>query len=64
CTLNPRENNEIAAKFLSEHPDFEGVPLVLPDGVERAFDEREYEITLMPHTAAADGFYLAKLTKR
>ena len=64
CTLNPRENNEIAAKFLSEHPDFEGVPLVLPDGVERAFDEREYEITLMPHTARTDGFYCAAFRRR
>ena len=64
CTLNPRENNEVAARFLSEHPDFEGVPLRLPDGVERAFDEREYEITLMPHTARTDGFYCAAFGRR
>ncbi len=64
CTLNPRENNEIAARFLSEHPDFEGVPLTLPDGVERAFDEQAYEITLMPHKAHTDGFYCAAFTRR
>ena len=64
CTLNPRENNEIAAKFLSEHPEFEGVPLTLPEGVERAVDEQAYEITLMPHTAHTDGFYLAAFTRR
>ena len=61
---NPRENNEIAARFLSEHPDFEGVPLTLPDGVERAFDEQAYEITLMPHKAHTDGFYCAAFTRR
>ena len=64
CTLNPRENNEIAARFLSQHPDFEGVPLTLPDGVERAFDEQAYEITLMPHKAHTDGFYCAAFTRR
>ncbi len=64
CTLNPRENNEIAARFLSQHPDFEGVPLTLPDGVERAFDEQAYEITLMPPKAHTDGFYCAAFTRR
>ena len=64
CTLNPRENNEIAAKFLSEHPEFEGVPLSLPDGIERAFEEQPYEISLMPHTAHTDGFYFAVFTRR
>ena len=64
CTLNPAENNETAARLLKEHPEFEGVPLALPDEIGRAFAEQPYEITLMPHTAATDGFYLAKLKKR
>lgn len=59
CTLNPLENNSNAARFLSEHPDFYGVKLQLPKGIMRAFDEKEYEITLMPHTANTDGFYIA-----
>lgn len=59
CTLNPEENNKNTARFLSEHPEFYGVNLRLPDGVERAFDEEDYEITLMPHTANTDGFYIA-----
>ncbi len=64
CTLNPAENNENARKFLEEHPDFEGVPLKLPKGVERAFDEQEYEITLTPHRANTDGFYIAAFQRR
>ena len=64
CTLNPRENNEQTARFLREHPDFTGVKLKLPDGVERAIGEEDYEITLMPHTAHTDGFYFAVFTRR
>ena len=59
CTLNPAENNQNTARFLREHPSFRGVPLSLPEGVGRAFDEQAYEITLMPHTAGCDGFYAA-----
>ena len=63
CTLNPAENNENVARFLKEHPDFRGKPLTLPEGVTRAIEENAYEITLMPHTAGTDGFYIAALTK-
>lgn len=64
CTLNPRENNDNAARFLREHPGFEGVPLKLPEGVRRAFEEQPYELTLMPHTAGTDGFYCAVFRRR
>lgn len=64
CTLNPAENNENAARFLREHPGFEGVKLSLPNGVERMTDEREYEITLSPHKVNTDGFYIAAFTRR
>lgn len=59
CTLNPKENNENAKRFLDEHKEFRGVTLRLPEGVTRAFDEQDYEITLMPHIAGTDGFYIA-----
>lgn len=59
CTLNPAENNRNTKRFLEEHPDFYGIKLKLPMGVERAFDENDYEITLMPHTAGTDGFYIS-----
>lgn len=64
CTLNPEENNKNAARFLSEHTQFYGIKLSLPDGIERAFDEEDYEITLMPHTANTDGFYIAVFGKK
>lgn len=64
CTLNPAENNENTRRFLAEHPDFCGKPLCLPDGVTRANDENDWELTLMPHSAGTDGFYIAAFTKK
>ncbi len=64
CTLNPDENNKNTAKFLAEHPDFEGVELKLLSSLKRAVDEKPYEITLMPHTCDGDGFYIAVFTRR
>lgn len=64
CTLNPAENNDNARRFLDEHPDFYGISIKLPDGVSRAFDENDYELTLMPHTAHTDGFYIAVFGKK
>lgn len=64
CTLNPAENNSNARRFLEEHPDFYGVELKLPQGIERAFEENDYEITLMPHTAHTDGFYISVFRKK
>ena len=64
CTLNPAENNENTAKFLREHPNFEGVKLNLPNGAERMTDENDYEITLSPHKSGTDGFYIAVFTRK
>lgn len=64
CTLNPAENNKNARRFLEEHPDFYGVKLSLPSQIKRAFEENDYEITLMPHTSGTDGFYIAVFGKK
>lgn len=64
CTLNPAENNENAKHFLFEHPDFYGIEIKLPNGIERAVSEEPYEITLMPHKAKTDGFYFAVFGKK
>jgi 16S rRNA (cytosine967-C5)-methyltransferase len=64
CTLNPAENNNNAKRFLEEHPNFYGIKLNLPEKINRAFEENDYEITLMPHTANTDGFYIAVFGKR
>lgn len=64
CTLNPKENGENTSRFLKEHTEFEGVELCLPKGIQRAFGENSWEITLMPHTAGTDGFYIAVFRKK
>lgn len=64
CTLNPAENGENTSKFLKEHPEFEGALLKLPKGIERAIDEKDCEITLMPHKSDTDGFYIAAFIRR
>ena len=64
CTLNPEENNKNAKRFLDEHPDFYGVKIKLPETIKRAFEEKDYELTLMPHTAGTDGFYIAVFGKK
>lgn len=64
CTLNPAENNNNARRFLEEHPDFYGVKITLPNGINRAIDEEDYELTLMPHSAQTDGFYIAVFGKK
>lgn len=64
CTLNPAENNANAKRFLDEHPDFYGIKLEIPNSIVRGFDENDYEITLMPHTAHTDGFYIAVFGKK
>ena len=64
CTLNPAENNENAKRFLNEHPDFYGVKIKVPAEIERAYDEEDYELTLMPHKSGTDGFYFAVFGKK
>ena len=64
CTLNPEENNKNAKRFLDEHPDFYGVKLKLPQSITRAYEENDYELTLMPHTSGTDGFYIAVFGKK
>lgn len=64
CTLNPAENGENIRRFLEEHPDFYGKEITLPSGITRAIEENPYELTLMPHTAKTDGFYIAVLGKK
>ena len=64
CTLNPYENNRNTKRFLTEFPQFEPVVLKLPEGIKRACDEENYEITLMPHMAGCDGFYISAFRRR
>ena len=64
CTLNPAENEEVAGRFLAEHPEF--APRQLPldalfaaQGIPPAAS-----ITLFPPEHRTDGFFIAGFTRR
>ncbi len=63
CTLNPAENNNIADKFLLEHPDFEPVSLNNL-GIERVIPEKNNQLTLFPGIHNTDGFFISAFRKR
>lgn len=63
CTLNPKENNEIADKFLKEHSDFEALKLNLNDKIKRGIEESENQLTLFPHINSTDGFFISTFRK-
>ncbi len=63
CTLNPKENNEIADKFLSEHKDFEAIALNIPENIKRGTDEPVNQLTLFPHINGTDGFFISAFKK-
>lgn len=60
CTLNPKENDEVCDRFLSEHPEFEAVEL-LPE--MKRYSENDKYLTLMPHIHSTDGFFVAAFRK-
>ena len=63
CTLNQAENKEVADRFLSEHPDFEALPLKIPEGIKRGIEESENQLTLFPHINKTDGFFISAFKK-
>ena len=63
CTLNPKENGQVALRFLEEHPEFEPSPFSLP-GVERLMDEPAHTVTLLPINGGSDGFFAARFRRK
>ncbi len=56
CALNPKENEEVCSRFLSEHKNFK---IIEPNlNLEKAF-VRNSTVTLMPHLNGSDGFFFA-----
>ncbi|MBQ3331584.1 MAG: 16S rRNA (cytosine(967)-C(5))-methyltransferase RsmB [Ruminococcus sp.] len=63
CTLRKAENHDVIDRFLSEHPDFTGEALSLPDGIDRLIEEDSYCLTLLPGVYHTDGFFIAQLRR-
>lgn len=63
CTLDPKENGEVADRFLREVPGFEPVPVAIPT-VNRQVLEPEHMLTMMPFAGASDGFFTAAFRKQ
>ncbi len=64
CTLDPAENSGIVRRFLSEHTDFCPEQIVLPEGIKRAVEEEENELTLFPHISGTDGFFISLMQRK
>ena len=64
CTLNPAENEQVAERFLREHPDF--APRILPlYGCFAAADlPPSWQLTLFPHRHGTDGFFIAGFVRQ
>lgn len=62
CTLNPKENNDIADKFLKEHKNYEPLNLDLKN-LKRNDFSKENQITLFPNVHRTDGFFISKFKK-
>ena len=58
CTLNPAENEDIARRFLENHPEFTPRPLGL-EFLENPLGEPAWYRTLFPHLHDTDGFFIA-----
>lgn len=64
CTLRKKENHDIVERFLSEHPDFCGEDIKLPEGIGHVIDEDKHCLTLLPGLYGTDGFFIAKLRRK
>ncbi len=67
CSIMPEENDEVAARFLDESPEFSPEPLA--PAFERFsikilnLSDSDYKITFSPADFGFDGFFIAKFAK-
>ena len=64
CTLCRAENGAVVERFLREHTEFRGESLSLPRDGLRVADEPDCCLTLFPHAAGSDGFFMAKMRRK
>lgn len=64
CTINPRENEKMVAKFLAEQPEFilEDITPLLPDTLKDRVSNNM--VQLIPSRDNTDGFFIARLRKK
>lgn len=62
CTLNPKENQRVAERFLQENSGYK--PMNIDVGIERSIPEPAYMLTMMPFAGASDGFFAAAFQKK
>lgn len=62
CTLNPKENQRVAERFLQENNGYK--PMNIDVGIERSIPEPAYMLTMMPFAGASDGFFAAAFQKK
>lgn len=63
CTLNPKENADVANRFIVENSEFEPVTLQLPETIKHAINEPDNQLTLMPFAHGTDGFFISAFRK-
>lgn len=63
CTLHPRENEEVARRFLKGNPGFVPAAIRVPPGLRLRKGEPEHFFTMLPHAAQSDGFFAAMFCK-
>lgn len=65
CSLEPEENEEVTAKFLALHPDFEkdDPRSVLPEKAKELVDENAF-LRTYPHIQGMDGFTAVRLKRK
>lgn len=61
CALNPKENEEVCARFLAKYDDFSAVDIseLAPNAYSK-----DSTLTLMPHITNTDGFFIAVFERR
>lgn len=64
CTLNPKENGDVANRFLDENRDFSPFTIDLPKGIIRGIDEPCNQLTLFPHLNDTDGFFISVFVRK
>lgn len=64
CTIEPEENEELIAKFLLQHPQFEldtTVQTALPESLKQRMNNPPGMVRILPHDFHSDGFFIARL---